>query len=150
MRPLLQGLPSYIIPDAVIYDPPRLVEFLSRHRITRVLFTPSLLEQILNTPDLDISGKLRHLRLVYLNGEVVTAALCTRFHQRLPRATLLNDYSISECHDVCTYDLAQRHAALSPRYAPLGPPMSNVRVYVLDENLQPVGTWKFRGASPLW
>jgi amino acid adenylation domain-containing protein len=144
MRPLLQGLPSYIIPDEVIYDPPRLVEFLSRHRITRVLFTPSLLEQMLNTPNLDISGQLRHLRVVYLNGEVVTTALCNRFHQRLPQVTLLNDYSISECHDVCTYDLAQRHAALSPRYAPLGPPMTNVRLYLLDEHLQPVSEG-FRG-----
>jgi amino acid adenylation domain-containing protein len=138
IRPLLQGYPTYIIPDEVIYDPPRLVAFLSEHRITRVLFTPSLLEQILNTPNLDLQTKLRHLRVVYLNGEVVTTALRNRFRDLLPQVTLLNDYSISECHDVCTYDLAELNPVLSAKYAPLGTPMTNVYIYLLDEALQPV------------
>ena len=144
LRPLLQGKPVFVIPDEVIYDPPRLVEFLHRHRITRVLFTPSLLEQILNTPLPTLQDQLRYLRVVYLNGEVVSTGLCHRFRELFPRVTLLNDYSISECHDVCTYDLAEYDAKLSPKYAPLGPPMSNVRVYLLDDDLQPV-PMGFRG-----
>ena len=127
-----------MIPDDVIYDPPRLIEFLSEHRITRVLFTPSLLEQVLNTPHLDLQRRLRHLRLVYLNGEVVNTTLHNRFCELLPKVTLLNDYSISECHDVCTYDLAELDPMLSPKYAPLGTPMANVYVYLLDEDLRPV------------
>ncbi len=138
IRPLLQGIPSHVIPDDVIYDPPRLVDFLSARRITRVLFTPSLLEQILNTPDLDLAERLPDLRIVYLNGEVVPVALRNRFYQRLPWVRLINDYSISECHDVCTYDLADVDPRLSPKVAPLGPPMANVRVYVLDDDFQPV------------
>ena len=42
-RPLLKGIPLYIIPDTVIYDPSLLLKFLKKHGITRVLFTPSLL-----------------------------------------------------------------------------------------------------------
>ena len=60
-----------------------------------------------------------------------------RFRQLLPQVTLLNDYSISECHDVCTYDLADLHPVLSPKYAPFGAPMSNVYIYLLDDDLQP-------------
>ena len=138
IRPLLQGKPVFVIPDDVIYDPPRLVAFLHRHRITRVLFTPSLLEQVLHTPMPNLQQQLRHLRVVYLNGEVVTTGLRHRFRELFPHVTLLNDYSISECHDVCTYDLAEHDARLSPKYAPLGPPMSNVRVCLLDDDLQPV------------
>ena len=138
IRPLLQGRPVFIIPDDVIYDPPRLVAFLHQHRITRVLFTPSLLEQMLHTPMPDLQQQLRHLRIVYLNGEVVTTGLRHRFRELFPHVTLLNDYSISECHDVCTYDLAEHDARLSPKYAPLGPPMSNVRVCLLDDDLKPV------------
>jgi hypothetical protein len=33
-RPILQGYPAYIIPDEIIYDPPRLVDYLNKHRIT--------------------------------------------------------------------------------------------------------------------
>lgn len=39
----------YIIPDDVIYDPPKLVAFLKEHKITRMLFTPSLLQAVLDT-----------------------------------------------------------------------------------------------------
>lgn len=39
----------YIIPDSVIYDPQSLCEYLSEKLITRMLFTPSLLETILDT-----------------------------------------------------------------------------------------------------
>lgn len=144
IRPLLQGYPMYVIPDDVIYDPLRLVEFLSEHRITRVKFTPSLLEQVLNTPNLDLQTQLRHLRVVYLNGEVVTTTLRNRFRELLPQVTLLNDYSVSECHDVCTGDLADLNPVISPKYAPLGTPMTNVYIYLLDEDLQPV-PMGFRG-----
>ena len=137
MRPLLQGFPAYVIPDEVIYDPTRLLAFLSEHHITRVLFTPSLLEQVLSAPHAALLARLRHLRVVYLNGEVVPMALRNRFRQLLPQVTLLNDYSISECHDVCTYDLADLHPVLSPTYAPLGAPMTNVYIYLLDDDLQP-------------
>lgn len=39
----------YIIPDTVIYDPPKLLSFLKEHKITRMLFTPSLLQTVLDT-----------------------------------------------------------------------------------------------------
>ena len=42
MRSLLAGIPLYVIPDDVIYDPPLLMKFIQRHKITRILFTPSL------------------------------------------------------------------------------------------------------------
>ena len=43
MRPLLKGATLYVIPDSVIYDPNLLLKFLKENKITRVLFTPSLL-----------------------------------------------------------------------------------------------------------
>jgi len=43
LRPLLKGIPLYVIPDTIIYDPLLLLKFLKKHGITRVLFTPSLL-----------------------------------------------------------------------------------------------------------
>lgn len=43
------GIPMYIISDNVIYDPPKLVSFLKEHKITRMMFTPSLLQTVLDT-----------------------------------------------------------------------------------------------------
>jgi non-ribosomal peptide synthetase component F len=103
-----------------------------------VLFTPSLLEQVLNTPGLDLQSRLSHLHIVWLNGEVVPTALQARFFAELPKASLVNVYRISECNDVFTLDLADLDPVRSPKYAPLGLPMSNVKIYLLDEQLRPV------------
>ena len=138
IRPLLQGYPSYVIPDDAIYDPWKLVDFLEKYEITRVLFTPSLLEQVFNTPGLDLEKRLDKLKIVWLNGEVVPTALRDRFYEIFPNVKLLNDYSISECHDVCTHDLEHLDPLYPPKYASLGYPMDNVRIYLLDENLEPV------------
>ncbi len=135
IRPLLQGYPTYVIPDDVIYDPPKLVDFLAFHQITRVLLTPSLLEQVLQQTDLKLREKLQKLRLVWLNGEVVSMQLRERFQQTLPHVELWNDYSISECHDICTIRLNDIDPHVTPRYAPVGHAMSNVRVHILDDQL---------------
>lgn len=42
------GIPMYIIPDNVIYDPLKLLEFLKKNQITRMLFTPSLIQAVLD------------------------------------------------------------------------------------------------------
>lgn len=44
----------YIIPDNTIYDPPKLLEFLRKNEITRMMFTPSLLQSVLDYKGIDI------------------------------------------------------------------------------------------------
>jgi len=137
LRPLLQGRPAYVIPDDVIFDPRRLIAFLDEHAITRVLFTPSLFEQVLAALP-EAAGALPALRMVILNGEVVSVALRDKARVKLPHVALVNDYSISECHDVTTSDISAVRLAVTTRYVPAGRVMANVRVYVLDEAFEPV------------
>jgi hypothetical protein len=35
LRAMCVGVPCVIIPDAIIFDPPKLLEFLQRERVTR-------------------------------------------------------------------------------------------------------------------
>lgn len=133
LRPLLQGRPAYVIPDEVIFDPKRLIAFLEQHEITRVLFTASLFEQVLGAVATLPGVPLRSLRMVILNGEVVTRALRDRARVLLPHVCLINDYSISECHDITTSDLNDANAPATGHYMPAGHVMANVRVYILDE-----------------
>jgi hypothetical protein len=58
------GVPLHIIPDDVIYDPPQLVSFLAEHRITRMLFTPSLLQAILDFKGLHVDKAFQFMRCV--------------------------------------------------------------------------------------
>lgn len=65
-----------IVPDDVIYDPKELCAFLLNHKINRMLFTPSLLETVLDTqPEHILKESFKYFRCVHLCGEVVTCAL---------------------------------------------------------------------------
>lgn len=138
-RPLARGAAVYVIPDGVIYDPRPLAAYLEEHRITEVLFTPSLLETVLNTVPVErLRPALATLEVLYLNGEVVTTRLRERALAALPAACrLLNTYSISECHDVATLDL--RRGPVPPSgFCPVGYPIAGVTAHLLDGAQEPV------------
>jgi len=52
----------YIIPDDAIYDPPRLLVFLRKNKITRMLFTPSLLQTVLDYKGINIPEGFKTLK----------------------------------------------------------------------------------------
>lgn len=147
LRPLLKGATLYIIPNNTIYDPSLLCGYLYEHRITQILFTPSLLEAILNTPSLDLQQQLRSLRQIWLCGEVVTTALFEKCLALLPWIQFVNLYSVSECHDVACEDLSEyfkdNEGALKTRkLCPFGRILPGVNLVILGKNnkVKPVGT----------
>lgn len=56
------GLPMYIIPDDTIYDPPKLLEFLKKNEITRMMFTPSLLQSVLDYKGINVPEGFKTIR----------------------------------------------------------------------------------------
>ncbi|RJT23981.1 SDR family NAD(P)-dependent oxidoreductase [Mesorhizobium waimense] len=137
MRPILAGIPAYLIPDDVIYDPDRLVEYLENNRITRVMFTPSLLDVLVGSGAVN-DKRLPDLRVIYLSGEVVTAALVERVRAILHHVKIINSYSIAETYDVTNIDLSEINLEATQSVVPVGLPQYDVSVYVLDERRDPV------------
>ncbi len=134
LRPLLKGATVYVIPDNVIFLPRALAAFISENRISEILFTPSLLQGILNSAGHDLlRAQLASLRVVWLNGEVVPSTLLEQALNVFPDSTrVFNTYSISEAHDVCTVDLTD--LPLDGRdVCPVGLPMDGVTVRVRPE-----------------
>ncbi len=134
LRPLLKGGTVYIIPDDVVFLPRALAAFISEHRVSEILFTPSLLQGILNSADRDVlRTQLASLRVVWLNGEVVPTSLLEQALEVFSNSTrVFNTYSISETHDVCTVDLTGLCLDGSD-VCPVGLPMDGVAVRVLPE-----------------
>lgn len=139
LRPLLRGGTVYVIPDDTIYDPKLLIGFLAENEISETLMTPSLLETVLNAlPAERTQASLKRLRVLWLNGEVVTAALRERALEVLPSSTrLLNTYSISECHDVASLDLREM-AAIASEFCPVGFANEDVDARLFNDRLEPV------------
>ena len=133
--PLLKGIPTVIIRDEVLRDASRLVEELACHRVTRIWLVPSLLSAMLDLYD-DLQDRLPSLRFWVTSGEALTPALFQRFRERMPFATLYNLYGTSEVWDATWFDPARE--TIVDGQAPIGRPIYNVQVYVLDERLQPV------------
>ncbi len=52
----------YIIPDTVIYDPLKLTDFIHQNKITRMLFTPSLIEAVLDTKHLRLAESFEFMK----------------------------------------------------------------------------------------
>ena len=135
LRPLLKGGTVYVIPDDIVFVPRALAKFISEHQISETLFTPSLLQGILNSADHELlRAQLSCLRVVWLNGEVVPVSLLKLALDILPGSVrVFNTYSISETHDVCTIDLTDDLTDLcldGMDTCPVGLPMEGVKVRV--------------------
>ncbi len=132
---LLQGVPTAIIPDEVVRDPVAFVRTLAEAQVTRLWLVPSLLRVLLEGfPDLE--QRLPALKFWVTSGEVIPLELYRRFEACLASSALYNLYGISEVWDVTWYG-PPLPPGLVPR-VPIGRPIDNVRVYLLDQHLQPV------------
>jgi surfactin family lipopeptide synthetase C len=133
--PLLAGVPNVIIPDAVLADAGRFVAALAAARVSRLVLVPSLLRVMLES-FADLQDRLPALKYWVTSGEALTPELQRLFSERMPQAVLVNLYGSSEvAADATAYDL-RGHDARAP--ISIGRPISNMRAYVLDDELRPI------------
>ncbi|MFI1016458.1 amino acid adenylation domain-containing protein [Streptomyces sp. NPDC020965] len=131
---LLHGVPTVIAPPEAGTDPRLLTELLAAHRVTRLLVVPSLLQALLEVPDL--AAKLPALTRWVSSGEELPPTLARSFADRLPGRELRNLYGSSEVWDA----LCQRADGepVAGRPVPVGDPISRITAYLLDRELRPV------------
>jgi amino acid adenylation domain-containing protein len=127
---LLAGVPQVILPDRAVKDPSDFAAALQRHRVTRVHLVPSHLTALLDHTEAFVS-----LRYVTTSGEPLSQSLRRRFERAVPNARLCNIYGMTELNDV-TYS-EHGDQAHSGAMVPMGRPIANTRLHVLDANLQP-------------
>ncbi len=137
---LLQGTPTVIIPDEIVQDPKSLVDTLARHGVTRLWLVPSLLRVILQT-QAELQERLPELTFWVCSGEPLPGDLASQFAEAMPHATLHNPYGTTEVWCATWYDLDREGSLGRGAIVPVGRPIGNMRVYVLDAamNLAPPG-----------
>ncbi len=114
-------------------DPVYLCEVIATEHVTTVHFVPSMLDVFLAHGDVtQAAGLVR----VMCSGEALPGSLVRRFKQQLPGSALHNLYGPTEAAvDVTAWNCA---GAVTPDNTPIGKPIANTRMYVLDSQLQPV------------
>ncbi|MER7757361.1 non-ribosomal peptide synthase/polyketide synthase, partial [Kitasatospora sp. NPDC097643] len=111
--------------------------WLDRHRVAE-LFAPNLVVEALAEAAEEAGLELPHLRLVAQAGEAMRlGGAVRRFQARRAGRVLHNHYGPAETHVITAYPLPADPADC-PVPVPIGRPIANCRVYVLDSALRPV------------
>ena len=133
--PLLQGCCSVVVSDDTTKDPNALLDLLATHRVTRIVLVPSLLRALLDAGGA-LAERLPCLKLWITSGEALQTDLCSAFRERMPDTVLLNLYGSSEvAADATWFDTGTAWTAAS---VPIGRPIANTRIHLLDHFLEPV------------
>jgi len=129
--PFIAGATLVVAPPGAHRDPAAIARLVRDQRITTAHFVPSMLGAFLAHPD--AAGlALKH---VFCSGEALTTELRDRFHAVLC-AGLHNLYGPTEAAVDVTWWDASRGDASAP--VPIGFPVWNTRMYVLDAALRPL------------
>ncbi|WP_434706017.1 amino acid adenylation domain-containing protein [Pseudomonas sp. Z1-12] len=113
-------------------DPAYLREVIQAQGITTLHFVPSMLDVFLAHGE---AGQCEGLVRVMCSGEALPGHLVRRFKAQLPHVGLYNLYGPTEAAvDVTAWDCT---GADTPDSTPIGKPIANTRIYLLDDHQQP-------------
>src|SRR2546422_4373411 len=131
---LLAGGRTLIIEQEAILDAKRFVAKIADARVAVVQVVPSYLEVVLSYLAQE-PRELPHLRCVSVTGEALKKELVQRWFAAQPGIKLINAYGLTETSDDTNHEVMDR--APDRERVPLGRPIRNVDVYVVDEHLSP-------------
>ncbi|MEO0768467.1 MAG: amino acid adenylation domain-containing protein [Cyanobacteria bacterium J06649_4] len=129
---LLNGGQLVLFPDKNP-TPKAIVETVNRHQVTFLFLTAGLFHLTIEHG----IGEMRSLRQLLSGGDVLSVSHINRALQQLPNCPITNAYGPTENTVVaCRHIIDQPLPIEVP--VPIGHPISNTQVYILDSQLQPV------------
>ncbi|WP_428244384.1 amino acid adenylation domain-containing protein [Gynuella sp.] len=114
-------------------DPEYLIDLIEQTAVSVIHFVPPMLQTFLRNISAD---RCLSLRQIFCSGEALPAATVTLTQHSLPQARISNLYGPTEAAiDVTAWDAPE---GFSGPQAPIGSPVSNTEIYILDAFGQPV------------
>ncbi|WP_330330981.1 amino acid adenylation domain-containing protein [Streptomyces sp. NBC_00536] len=109
-------------------------EFTARHGVSVMWLTAGLFHQVVDT---DVTA-LRGVRQLLAGGDVLSVPRCAAVLEALPGLRLVNGYGPTENTTFTTTRTVLADDLTGPGGVPVGTPVADTRVYVLDAALRPV------------
>ena len=131
--PLIAGARLVMAAPGGHRDPSYLADTIKYRGVTVLHFVPSMLAAFLDEPML--AERCGSVRDVICSGEALASDLTRRFFARLPAARLHNLYGPTEAAVDVSFFEARRNEDRA--FVPIGRPVANTHLYVLDTALQP-------------
>jgi amino acid adenylation domain-containing protein len=132
---LLVGGRTLLVEQEAILDAKRFIGQIVDGRVAVVQVVPSYLEVLLSYLAQQ-PRELPDLRCVSVTGEALKKELTQRWFAVQPGIKLVNAYGLTETSDDTNHEVMD--SVPRRERVPLGRPINNVHVYVVDEHLSPV------------
>ena len=140
---LLVGGRVIIFGDDIVYDPSRLLNEVHCHGVSILEIVPSMMRALLDelARRKDARSDLPALRWMIATGEELPPEICVRWFEQYSTIPLLNAYGPTECSDDVTHYFLSQPPSDGVVRLPVGRPVANMQMYVLDAMLSavPVG-----------
>ncbi|GHC16194.1 enterobactin synthase subunit F [Kushneria pakistanensis] len=134
--PMISGATLVMAREGGHRDPRYLINTIIDEAITTLHFVPSMLDILLDELSTQDIERMRALRQVFVSGEALSRELEQRFLTRLPWVALHNLYGPTEAAvDVSAWQCDAEDGGSS---VPIGAPIWNTHLHVLDASFQPV------------
>ncbi|MEO1373456.1 MAG: amino acid adenylation domain-containing protein [Cyanobacteria bacterium J06635_10] len=133
---LLTGGCLHVISQEKVSDPQALSEYFSCCHIDYLKIVPSHLAALISSsnPALVLPSKT-----LILGGEASSSDWVETIFNQSPNCNIINHYGPTEATvGVLTYFLDEKSQPLRTSTLPIGRPIANTQIYILDEHLQPV------------
>ncbi len=134
---LISGGTVHIVGYEVATDPRRFAEYVKKHPIDVLKIVPSHLQALVSSED---AAKLLPRKYLIFGGETLTPKLVEKIEALASSCEILNHYGPTETTvgslTLKLKDYDWRKAKLAS--IPIGRPIQNTQLYILDANLEPV------------
>ncbi|MGR6009583.1 non-ribosomal peptide synthetase [Bacillus cereus] len=131
--PLLSGATLVMAKPDKHKDPKYLLKVIEEYQITTVHFVPSMLQIFL---DACSKQEKTSLKRVICSGEALPKSMEKMFFGKMEKVELYNLYGPTEAAiDVSYWKCNGQEVA---NVVPIGNPISNIQLYILDENQKPI------------
>lgn len=135
MMPLVSGGELHILASDY-FDQDLIMETIGTSQITLLNCAPSSFYALTETQDHEALKQLRSLRKVFLGGEAISASrLQNCVSCKYFTAEFVNVYGVAECSDVSTFYPLHDFDRYASSSVPIGKPIFNTKVYVVDDSL---------------
>ncbi|MBE9228589.1 amino acid adenylation domain-containing protein [Phormidium sp. LEGE 05292] len=126
----------HIISQERATDPKALAEYFGHHPIDCLKIVPTHLASLLTSK---ASNSIIPRQCLVLGGEAASWDLIETIQQEAPNCRILNHYGPTETTvGVLTYPVSSKQASDNSKTVPIGRPIANTQVYILDRHQQPV------------
>jgi len=126
-----------LIPEELPRDPVELLQCLEKQAVERLFLPVVALQQLADTADQEGITQLRIREIITAGEQLCITSSIVNLLTRLPDCKLRNHYGPSESHVVSAFTLPDTRSDWT-LFPPIGKPIANTQIYILDAHLQPV------------